>query len=42
MKNHPPTWTHPFGTDQYSRDLLSDYRWAMPTSYGEPPAEAKG
>lgn len=23
LKNRPPSWTHPFGTDQYSRDLLS-------------------
>ena len=23
LKNHPPTWAHPFGTDQYSRDLLA-------------------
>lgn len=23
LKNRPPSWTHPFGTDQYSRDLLT-------------------
>ncbi len=23
MKNRPPSWQHPFGTDQYSRDLLT-------------------
>jgi ABC-type dipeptide/oligopeptide/nickel transport system permease subunit len=23
MKNRPPSWAHPFGTDAYSRDLLS-------------------
>ena len=23
MKNLPPSWSHPFGTDQYSRDLLT-------------------
>lgn len=23
MKNRPPSWSHPFGTDQYSRDLLA-------------------
>jgi peptide/nickel transport system permease protein len=23
LKNRPPSWAHPFGTDQYSRDLLS-------------------
>ena len=23
LKNRPPSWTHPFGTDQYSRDVLS-------------------
>ena len=23
MKNAPPTWAHPFGTDQYSRDVLA-------------------
>jgi peptide/nickel transport system permease protein len=23
LKNHPPTFAHPFGTDQYSRDLLT-------------------
>ena len=23
LKNHPPSLAHPFGTDQYSRDLLS-------------------
>jgi peptide/nickel transport system permease protein len=23
MKNRPPSWAHPFGTDQYSRDLLT-------------------
>jgi peptide/nickel transport system permease protein len=23
LKNRPPTWAHPFGTDQYSRDLLT-------------------
>lgn len=23
MKNRPPSWAHPFGTDSYSRDLLS-------------------
>lgn len=23
LKNQPPSWAHPFGTDQYSRDLLA-------------------
>jgi peptide/nickel transport system permease protein len=23
MKNRPPSWSHPFGTDQYSRDVLT-------------------
>src|SRR5437016_3220368 len=23
LKNAPPTWSHPFGTDQYSRDVLT-------------------
>lgn len=23
LKNQPPSWLHPFGTDQYSRDLLT-------------------
>lgn len=23
LKNAPPSWAHPFGTDQYSRDLLA-------------------
>jgi peptide/nickel transport system permease protein len=23
LKNRPPSWSHPFGTDQYSRDLLA-------------------
>ena len=23
MKNAPPSWSHPFGTDQYSRDVLA-------------------
>ena len=23
MKNRPPSWMHPFGTDQYSRDVLT-------------------
>ena len=23
MKNKPPSWAHPFGTDQYSRDVLA-------------------
>src|SRR5262245_54838626 len=23
MKNHPPTWAHPFGTDRFSRDELT-------------------
>jgi peptide/nickel transport system permease protein len=23
LKNRPPSWAHPFGTDQYSRDLLT-------------------
>src|SRR5579884_3587958 len=23
MKNRPPSWAHPLGTDQYSRDLLT-------------------
>jgi ABC-type dipeptide/oligopeptide/nickel transport system permease subunit len=23
MKNRPPSWGHPFGTDQYSRDVLT-------------------
>ena len=23
MKNHPPSWAHPFGTDRFSRDLLT-------------------
>ncbi len=23
LKNRPPSWSHPFGTDQYSRDLLT-------------------
>src|SRR5690242_5634873 len=23
LKDAPPTWSHPFGTDQYSRDVLT-------------------
>ncbi len=34
QKNMPPTAAHPFGTDQYSRDVLSRVMWGARVSLG--------